>query len=111
MESRPGYEHPGYSQVQAWLTDEPGKVEEHQNQEGSCKEREDFVHGLLSEAGGSDSWRMYRQISGNLESVVSCGSVESPFPAQEKRKAGLTPCLPTRFWVYLYEVGRGKSNG
>ena len=99
MESRPGYEHPGYSQVQAWLTDEPGKVEEHQGQKGSCKEGEDFVHGLLSVNWGGEFCKLYRQISGNLESVVSCGSVESPFPAPEKRKAGSNPCLLTFFCV------------
>jgi hypothetical protein len=48
MQSRPEYEHPGYSQVQTWLPDDPGKVEEHQDQEGNCKEGEDSVHGLLS---------------------------------------------------------------
>lgn len=77
-----------------WLPDKPGEVEDHQDEDSSCKEQEDSFHGPLSQIREWTSVECIGLFQANLRSCVgvSMGSdtaetlTEMPLWLQESLK-------------------------
>jgi hypothetical protein len=92
----------------AWLPDEPRQVDEHQDQKGSCKEREDSVHGLLSGIKKGASADCIGLFQANLSLGIDGWAARGQALQKHSREC---PCGFRRARNFGYGVIRGVAKG